>query len=103
MNTSVTSNMNSYPHAAGFLGSYGRGAMLQVGEAGPETVAILRNPRAMMMGGGGGGNTTVILNLTVQGDVNTDATISKIVRAVEDSFNRKAARLGMRTFVSAAG
>jgi hypothetical protein len=45
----------------------------------------------------------VTLNLTVQGDVSGDATIAKIVRAVEDSFNRKAARLGMRGLVSATG
>jgi hypothetical protein len=95
-------------HAAGYLGAFARGAVMTVGEAGPETVAILRNPRAMMMGGGfggggGGGPISVILNLTVQGDVSGDETVAKIVRAVEDSFNRKAARLGMRSFVSATG
>jgi len=98
---------NTTPHAAGFLGSYARGAVLQVGEAGPETVAILRNPRSMMMGGGfgggGGGPISVNLYLTVQGDVSGEATVARIVRAVEDSFNRKAARLGMRGLVSATG
>jgi hypothetical protein len=80
---------------------------MTVGEAGPETVAILRNPTTQMMGGGGfgggGGPVTVNMYLTVQGDVSGDATVEKIVRAVEASFNRKAARLGMRGFVSATG
>jgi len=90
--------------ANGYLGRFARGATMTVGEAGPETVAILRNPTTQMMGGGGGGGpVTVNLNLTVQGDVSGDATIEKIVRAVEASFNRKAARLGMRGLVSATG
>ena len=92
-------------NAAGYLGQFGKGAVMTVGEAGPETVAILRNPRAYNpMGsggfGGGSGAVTVNLNLTVQGDVKDEATIAKIVRAVEDSFNRKAARIGMRSYVS---
>ena len=95
------------PRAAGYLGAFGKGAVMTVGEAGPETVAILRNPRAYNpMGGGfggGGDGTTVNLTINVQGDVKDEATVAKIVRAVEDSFNRKAARIGMRSYVSATG
>jgi hypothetical protein len=98
------------PAASGYLGAFGKGAVMTVGEAGPETVAILRNPRAYNpMGGGmsgfgpGGGGTTVNLTINVQGDVKDEATVAKIVRAVEDSFNRKAARIGMRSYVSSTG
>ena len=58
------------------------------------------------LGGASGGATIVNvggISLTVQGDVKDDATVAKITRAVEDMFNRKAARLGMRTYVSAQG
>jgi hypothetical protein len=95
--------------ATGYVGSVQGATEMTVGEAGTEHVAVLRNPRTMManyasLGGqGGGGPVTVNLNLTVQGDVKDDATVAKIVRAVEDTFNRKAARLGMRTFASSTG
>ena len=100
---------NPRVNAEGYLGAFGKGALMTVGEAGPETVAILRNPRAYGVmgggfgGGGGAGPVTVNLNVIVQGDVKDEATVAKMVRAVEDSFNRKAARMGMRSFVSAAG
>jgi hypothetical protein len=97
-------------HASGIVGNTTGKTSMTVGEAGTETVAVLKNPRAAMLGSmmGGGmqqnsGPATVNLYLTVQGDVKDEATVAKIVRAVEDSFNRKAARLGMRTYVSAAG
>ena len=131
---------NTGARAGGMIGSFSTPTTATFGEAGTETVAILRNPRQMLIGAsgnasvdeqrahvlqarsealqsqlfmsksafGGGGNvsagpTVVNLYLTVQGDVQGEAVVAKIVRAVEDSFNRKAARLGMRTYVSAAG
>jgi hypothetical protein len=105
----TTDVVGSGRNAAGYLGAFGKGAVMTVGEAGPETVAILRNPRSYgAFGGGFGGGmssaaTTVNLTINVQGDVKDEATVAKIVRAVEDSFNRKAARIGMRSYVSATG
>lgn len=95
--------------ASGLLATTKGATDLTIGEAGTETVAVLRNPTTASFAGFGGGGgssssqTTVTLNLTVQGDVKDEATVAKIVRAVEDSFNRKAARLGMRSLGSARG
>jgi hypothetical protein len=106
--TGSASGHSATTEATGMIGSFSTPTTATFGEAGTETVAILRNPRQAMMGAMGGGYaapapTIVTLNLTVQGDVQGEAVVAKIVRAVEDSFNRKAARLGMRTYVSAAG
>lgn len=77
------------------------------GEAGAETAVVIRNPRNLLDGSamGKGGYTPApagptVVNVTVQGDVKDEATVAKMVRAVEDALNRKGARLGMRSFAS---
>jgi hypothetical protein len=96
-------------HASGIVGSTTGTTSMTVGEAGTEHVAVIRNPRMASLSalGGASGGATIVnvggISLTVQGDVKDDATVAKITRAVEDMFNRKAARLGMRTYVSAQG
>lgn len=65
-----------------------------VGEAGTETVAVLRNPRtASISGAGGGGGVTININGPV---VKDEGDIAKIARAVEEVLNRRAALLGLR-------
>jgi hypothetical protein len=60
-----------------------------VGEAGTETVAVLRNPREMMMnlGGGGAQAIQIIFNNPV---VRDNSDIEKIARAVEETLRQRA-------------
>jgi phosphotransferase system HPr-like phosphotransfer protein len=86
-------------HAAGFLGTT-RGAMsMTVGEAGSETVAILRNPRQMMIGtggGGGGGVTVIVTGNTFSGREDEARLVQRITRAVEQGLGRKGQLMGLR-------
>jgi hypothetical protein len=61
-------------NAAGFLGSIGHATEMIVGEAGPETVAIIRNARPLT---GNNGPTDVAL---------TDTNINAWMRAIQTSF-----------------
>ena len=71
------------------LGTYG-----MAGEAGSETVAILRNPRPFLLGGGGGGNT---VNFYGDITVRTEADIDQIARKVTKSMGNTAALKGLRS------
>ena len=91
-------------HAAGYAGAAtGGGAMFTVGEAGPETVAILRNPRTHMIqgeGGGGGGGAPVTVNINGP-VVREDKDIAELARCVaeevERTLSRKGQLLGLRS------
>jgi len=88
---------NIIGRATGIVGMATSPTTMLVGEAGNETVAVLRNPRSMlspMGGGGGGGNTTVIINNPV---VRKDQDIAAITVSVERALNRRAALIGMRS------
>ena len=89
-------------HAGGALfdtmGSYD----MTVGEAGTETVAVLRNPRQVMggppMGGGGGGGTTVNITITgnnISNDMDLEEITRRLTSAIEDKLGRKANLLGV--------
>jgi hypothetical protein len=79
-------------NATGALFNTGGSAMgMIVGDAGNETVAILRNPRTFM-GGGGGGSVQININNPV---VRDESDISALARAVEDVLNRRARLYGM--------
>jgi hypothetical protein len=91
-------------HAAGYLGAFARGATFTVGEAGPETVAILRNPRThtLVNGGGDGGGSAGPVTININGPVvRNDQDISRLARAVADeverSLSRKGQLLGLRS------
>jgi hypothetical protein len=86
-------------NAKGYLGNFARGAMMTVGEAGPETVAILRNPRAAMMGGGGGSPSSVTVNINgpvVRNDQDISSLARQVAAEVERTLSRKGQMFGLR-------
>lgn len=91
------------PQAAGYLGTVSGATRMTVGEAGPETIAILRNPRSMTMtpptGGGGGLNVTVMVtgNNISGSEQDTEVFASMIARKVEETMNRRSSLQGLRT------
>lgn len=87
-------NSNPTKNAAGYLGTVSGATSMIVGEAGSETVAILRNPRGASGGvGGGGGGNTVIFNGAV---VRKDSDIDELARKVMTLMGRDAAIRGLR-------
>lgn len=96
---------NAGGHAAGILFDTSGSTDMTVGEAGRETVAVLRNPRRMSLGGpagmaapgGGGGN---IINVSITGnnissEMDLETITRKVSNAVEDALGRKANLLGV--------
>jgi hypothetical protein len=87
---------NLTPHfASGFVGTTTGKTTMTVGEAQGETVAILRNPRAVNgFGGNGGGSVVVQFN----GDIHTDsqASLEKVTQAVTKALGRDASLKGLR-------
>lgn len=86
-------------NAAGMLANVSGTTHMIVGEAGNETVAVLRNPRSMTMAGSGNGGS--VINITVTGNtVRNDDDINKIAlavqRKVEETMGRKASQFGLR-------
>lgn len=87
--------------APGFYGEIAGPVQVTVGEAGAETVAILRNPRNALLGGGGtsGGMTSVVVNInnpSVRDDTDLQRIASMVTPAVEQALSRKASLLGFR-------
>lgn len=90
-------------YAQGMLGIASSATPLIVGEAGAETVAILRNPRAMAAASGfGGGGIFAPMYITISGNnVRNDADIemlaAKVARRVSEMLSRTASQLGLRS------
>ena len=80
-------------HASGVLGSTSGATSMIVGEAGTETVAVLRNPRAMMAGMGGGSTVNFYGGVVVR----QDSDIVAIARQVTKAMGRDAALKGLRS------
>lgn len=80
--------------ASGALFDTSGATNMTVGEAGRETVAVLRNPRAMTGSFGGGGSTTINFN----GDmvIRSEADIDLITRKVVQAIGRDATTKGLR-------
>jgi hypothetical protein len=83
------------PTASGFYGSVSGATQFTVGEAGPETVAIIRNPRNLTMqpdeGSGGGGvviHVDIHDNMLAGTDIDTFA--ATIARKVEEKLGQRA-------------
>lgn len=88
------------PLQSGFLGSVNRATTMTVGEAGNETVAILRNPREMAVNSGGTGQqinvSVVVTGNTVRSDDDLNQLVARITSEVEKSISRKISLLGGR-------
>lgn len=85
-------------HQAGILGVTTGATGMIVGEAGPETVAVLRNPR---IGSVAGGSSPTSIQININGPVvRSETDITSLARAVavevERSLSRKGQMLGLR-------
>ena len=90
------------PKQTGFLGNVGApgGVRMTVGEAGIETVAILRNPRQAFVGVGGAGVSNVIqVTVTgnhISGESDERRLAERIAVEVEQIIGRRASNQGFR-------
>lgn len=88
------------PHAAGFLGQVNQRTRMEVGEAGTETVAILRNPRQMFatLEQAGGGNVIQVLvtGNQISNDADEERLARRVAREVESILGRRATQQGFR-------
>jgi hypothetical protein len=75
------------------LGSTSGATDITVGEAGNETVAVLRNPRALMSGLGGGSTVNFYGGVVVR----QDSDIVAIARQVTKAMGQQAALKGLRS------
>jgi hypothetical protein len=82
-------------YASGALFNTSGAHSMIVGEAGTETVAVLRNPRVSTGNMGGGGDIHINIHVEGGGEAG-DELAAKIARTVEQTMNRKAALLGLR-------
>lgn len=83
-------------YASGVLATTSGPTDITIGEAGKETVAVLRNPRRMLSGGSGGGGGGIVININ-NPSVRNDGDITKIAVEVEKVLNRRGAQIGMRS------
>jgi hypothetical protein len=96
----ATGYLGQVGSSGAYMGGFAKGAMFTVGEAGPETVAILRNPRAAKLGGdGGAGPTNVTVNIngaSVRSDDDISSLARRVAMEVERSLARKGQMFGLR-------
>ena len=84
----------------GRLGMVSAPTQITVGEAGPETIAILRNPRSMTLqpnSGGGGGSININVAVTgnnVGSEQQAEALANAIARRVEETMARRSSLMG---------
>jgi hypothetical protein len=86
-------------HAGGIVGMTTGPTHMYIGEAGRETVAILRNPRAAQLGITGGGGPTISIMVTgntFSGPGDDQKLVQKIEAAVMSAMARKGQLLGLR-------
>lgn len=87
-------------YQTGFYGQATMPTTMTVGEAGPETIAILRNPRSIQFGGGGGGTNVVVSvqinHPVIREDADLQRMAQMLVPAVEQAIGRRASTLGLR-------
>lgn len=91
-----SSGRSGFKSASGSLFTTQGATNMTVGEAGAETVAVLRNPRQFMgdLGGGGGGTTIIDVH---DNALNSQADMDTLVRKIEAMIGRKASQIGLRT------
>lgn len=83
-------------HAAGTLFNTSGATSMIVGEAGTETVAVLRNPRTVSASVGGGGGGQVIIQFNGPMNVRSDDDVKAVAREVEKMMNTRGALIGLR-------
>jgi hypothetical protein len=83
-------------NAAGWVGTTSGETSMTVGEAGAETVAILRNPRrGSVSSGGGGGAPPMTMNININNpSVGSHGDINRLAGAVATEVERVLARKG---------
>jgi hypothetical protein len=91
-NTTEGTGDNIGRYAGGFLGNVSGATSMIVGEAGTETVAVLRNPRRVTSGSGGG--SVFVLNINSP-SVRDDSDIETIARKVQEIYSRQTRLLGL--------
>lgn len=89
------------PEATGILGMTAGATDITVGEAGTETVAILRNPRTSSLAPSSGGGGAPVINISISGPVvrseqDIDALATAVAAKVERSLSRKGQMFGLR-------
>ena len=89
------------PEATGILGMTAGATDITVGEAGTETVAVLRNPRTSSLAPSSSGGGAPVINISISGPVvRSEQDISSLARAVavevERSLGRKGQMFGLR-------
>jgi hypothetical protein len=99
--TTGNAGRNDGGKATGYLGSASRPTDVTFGEAGTETVAILRNPRAGTLAATGGGGTSGSVTVNINGPVvRNEQDIAELARCVaaevEKSLARKGQMFGLR-------
>jgi hypothetical protein len=93
---------NQLIKATGYQSNVASPTTITVGEAGPETVAILRNPRTTTMAPSGGGGALPPIVIDVHDNQiggsseDTEAFAAMIARKVEETMSRKSSLLGLR-------
>ena len=93
VNTGLTPNTLQ----TGYFGNVGQATNITVGEAGNETVAVLRNPREVMGSMGGGTAISIkieINNPVVREDQDIEKLAALVATQVEDRIGRKASTYG---------
>jgi hypothetical protein len=87
--------------AAGFYGQITTPTSITVGEAGTETVAVLRNPRQMLMGGAasGGGGIFAPISISITGNKISDEADEErlatlVARRVQEELSRRTSTTG---------
>lgn len=90
-------------NAPGYFGSISGATQMTVGEAGTETVAVLRNPRVMSLGAysgtSSGGSTSITVNIngaTVRSDNDLNVLANTVANMVEQKLSRRGALTGLR-------
>jgi len=88
-------------YATGILGMTTGSHDMTVGEAGTETVAVLRNPRTSSLAPSSSGGGAPVINISISGPVvRSEQDISSLARAVavevERSLGRKGQMFGLR-------
>ena len=76
-------------HASGFLGTASSPTHAIYGEAGTETIAILRNPRAATLGAGGGGAVSMPITIQISGNNFGSMDEQKLARVITDEVETR--------------